>query len=211
VAQQHAVANGEDCGAPLEYIEATAEDAALAGRLAAEVMGRTLEGLLPQTRQLLALVDDLVSARARSARRPRSAIRFTQRELRESFAWGDFQLRRHLARLVELEYVLVHRTPRGNQREYELMYDGQGRKGEPFLLGLVDAAKLTGTLIAHPPNGRIDHLGGRNDAHSMPLRSAFDPHSMPPENGVNGKPTKALRRTSGKSAAGKNKSGISPS
>ena len=190
--------------APLEYIEATAEDAGLAGRLAAEAMGRTLEGLLPQTRQLLVLIDDLVSTRAHRAPRPRSAIRFTQRALREAFSWGDFQVRRHLARLVELEYVLVHRTPRGNQREYELVYDGQGRAGEPFLLGLVDADKLAASLIAPLPKVRNDHLDGRNDAHSMLIRSAFDPPSMPPENGVKRNAAKSLRSSNGTRAKGNN-------
>jgi hypothetical protein len=47
-----------------------------------------------------------------------------------------------LVRLVELEYVLAYRTGAGNQRQYELLYDGQGRNGEPFLLGLTDVAKL---------------------------------------------------------------------
>jgi hypothetical protein len=198
---ERVAANGDDSGAPLQYIEATAEDAALAGRLMAEVMGRTLEGLLPQTRQLLVLVDDLVSARSRSQRKPRAAVRFTQRELREAFAWGDFQLRRHLARLVELEYVLAHCTPRGNQRQYELVYDGQGRTGEAFLLGLVDPAKLSCTLITHPPKVRNDHLAGRNDAHPMPIRSAFDPPSMPEENGAKASSGKRLRPTNGKRAA----------
>ncbi len=30
----------------------------------------------------------------------------------------------------------------GNGREYELLYNGQGRDGESFLLGLTDPAKL---------------------------------------------------------------------
>ena len=75
----------------------------------------------------------------------------TQRELRESLAWGDFSLRRHLARLVELEYVLVYRTGARNQREYQLLYDGQGRGGEPFYLGLVDTEELTASASCENP------------------------------------------------------------
>jgi hypothetical protein len=128
-------------GEAVEYLEATLEDAELANRLASEVMGQSLDALLPQTRQLLALIDDHVTQRAQQAKKPRSRIRFTQRELREAFTWGDYQLRRHLARLVELEYVLAYRTGAKNQREYELL-DGQGRDGERFLLGLTDVARL---------------------------------------------------------------------
>ena len=53
-------------------------------------------------------------------------------------------MRKHLARLVQLEYVLAYRTGAGNQREYELLYDGEGQDGQPFLLGLVDSSRLAG-------------------------------------------------------------------
>jgi DNA primase len=129
-------------GQTIEYIQATQEDAQLANRLAAEVLGQSLDALLPQTRQLLALIDDYVCRQARRQRKARGLIRFTQRQLREQLGWGDFQVRRHLARLVQLEYVLAHRTGNGNQRQYQLLYDGQGRTGEKFLLGLTDASQL---------------------------------------------------------------------
>ncbi len=127
------------------YLEATTEDAALANRLMSQVMGQSLDALLPQTRQLLALIDEHVRRRAKKEKKSRGTIRFTQRQLREQLGWGDFQLRRHLARLVELEYVLAHRTGRGNQRQYELLYEGQGRLGERFLLGLANIENLSTT------------------------------------------------------------------
>ena len=126
----------------VEYLEATRADIQLANRLLSEVLGQSLDVLLPQTRQLLVLVDDLITRRARQEKRSRRLLRFTQRELREQIGWGDFSVRTHLARLVELEYVLAHRTGRGNQREYELLYEGEGREGESFVLGLVDPGKL---------------------------------------------------------------------
>jgi hypothetical protein len=45
-----------------------------------------------------------------------------------------------LARLVELEYVLAYRSGNGNQREYQLLYEGQDdeQHQEKFMLGLVD-------------------------------------------------------------------------
>jgi hypothetical protein len=89
-------------------------------------MGQSLSDLLPRTRQLLALMVDLVSQR--------DGEMLTQREMRGIFGWGDYALRRHLKRLVELECVLVFRGP-GNQRQYKLIYDGQNA---PFVLGLSD-------------------------------------------------------------------------
>ena len=126
------------------YVEAAPQDVALANRLMSCLMGQSLDALLPQTRQLLGLIDDHVGRLCRKEKRPRQSIRFTQRELREQLGWGDFPLRRHLARLVDLEYVLAYRTGHGNQRHYGLLYDGQGRRGEPFLLGLADPEELTG-------------------------------------------------------------------
>jgi hypothetical protein len=49
-------------GRSFEYIEATLDDIALANRLTAEVLGRSLDDLPPQTRRLLLLVDQMVSA-----------------------------------------------------------------------------------------------------------------------------------------------------
>jgi hypothetical protein len=36
----------------------------------------------------------------------------------------------------------VHRGKRGRSYVYELLYGGEGQGGNPFLMGLVDAAKL---------------------------------------------------------------------
>ncbi len=127
---------------PQQAIVSTIEDVELANRLVSEVMGQSLDDLLPQTRQLLVLIDNLVNKQSMQRKLSRKLVRFTQRQLREEFGWGDSQLRKHLKRLIELEHVLAHRTGHGNGRNYELLYDGQGRDGESFVLGLVDPAKL---------------------------------------------------------------------
>lgn len=123
-------------------IEASVEDVELANRLVSQVMGRSLDDLLPQTRQLLVLIDNWINQKSHESKLSRNLVRFTQRQLRESFAWSDHQIRHHLKRLLELEYVLAHRTGHGNAKEYELLYDGQGRDGESFLLGLADPSTL---------------------------------------------------------------------
>ena len=123
-------------------IESTIQDVELANRLVSEVMGHSLDNLLPQTRQLLVLIDNWVNQLGKQQKLSRNLVRFTQRQLRESFGWSDFQIHHHLKRLIELEYVLPHRTGHGNAKDYELLYDGQGRDGESFLLGLADPTKL---------------------------------------------------------------------
>jgi DNA primase len=124
-------------GETLAYIEVTKDDIRLANRIAHEVLGRTLDELPPQTRRLLTMVQAWVSERcAATAQKPRE-FRFTRRDVREATRWGDTQLKVHLARLVELEYVLTHRGLRGLTHEYELRYDGVD-DGRPHLMGLLD-------------------------------------------------------------------------
>lgn len=129
-------------GSRIEYVEATLDDIALANELAHEVLGRSLDELPPQTRRLLELVDAHVAAECERQAIERSAYRFSRRELREATAIGDTQLRLHLDRLVSLEYLFVHRGARGSSFVYELVYDGSGQDGKPFVAGLIDVERL---------------------------------------------------------------------
>lgn len=125
-----------------EYIEVTLDDIAVANRLAHDVLGRTLDELPPQTRGLLLLVDKMVRGICERLAMERSDVRFSRRDVRGCIGWGDTQLKVHLARLVDLEYILVHRGGRGQSFIYELLYDGQGQDGRPFLQCLIDVDKL---------------------------------------------------------------------
>ena len=129
-------------GQTLEYIEATLEDIAQANTLAHEVLGRSLDELPPQTRRVLETVDAYVAGECKRQVMERTAFHFSRRGLREACAIGDTQLRLHLDRLVMLEYLIVHRGARGQSFVYELVYDGAGRDGKPFVPGLIDVAAL---------------------------------------------------------------------
>ena len=67
-------------------------------------------------------------------------MRFSRRTLREAIAWGDTQTKTHLARLVELEYLVAHRTKVGGF-EYELVYEIAADDGARFP-GLADIEAL---------------------------------------------------------------------
>ncbi|MCP4088216.1 MAG: toprim domain-containing protein [Gammaproteobacteria bacterium] len=129
-------------GQMLEYIEVTLEDIETANRLAHEVLGRTLDELPPQTRSLLKLIHEMVAARCKSLDMHRSDFRFSRRDVRECCQWSDTALKVHMARLVELEYLLAHRGGRGQSYAYELLYLGEGEQGDAFLMGLLDVQKL---------------------------------------------------------------------
>jgi hypothetical protein len=129
-------------GKGLQYIEVTRKDIEIANRLAHEVLGRSLDELPPQTRRLLGLLDQMVAEECQKLGMDRSDYRFTRRQVRENTGWGNTQLRIHLERLVDMEYLVVHHGSRGQSFEYELVYDGQGQDEKPFMTGLIDVESL---------------------------------------------------------------------
>ena len=133
-------------GQTIEYVEATLADVALANDLAHEVLGRSLDELPPQTRRVLVMIDSFVAARAKEQAIERAQVRFSRRELREASSVGDTQLRLHLDRLIELEYVLARRDGAGGRFVYELVYDGSGRDGKPFVPCLIDVERLAAVV-----------------------------------------------------------------
>ncbi|MDB6370367.1 toprim domain-containing protein, partial [Photorhabdus bodei] len=122
-------------GQVIEYIEVTQDDIALANQLAHEVLGRTLDEMPPQTRKLLLLIQDWVRETAGQQAVRVDELHFTRRDIRTALHWGDTQLKVHLARLLEMEYLLLHR--RGLTYEYTLLWDGEDT-GQPHLCGLLE-------------------------------------------------------------------------
>jgi DNA primase catalytic core len=127
-------------GETVEYIEVTRDDIDLANKLAHEVLGRSLDELPPQTRRLLTLIDQMATGECERLAIDRCDLRFTRKQVREVTGWGNTQLKLHLHRLEELEYLLVHRGGRGQSFEYELLFDGASADGQRSILhGLIDA------------------------------------------------------------------------
>jgi hypothetical protein len=143
-------------GQTIEYVEVTLGDIEVANRLAHEALGRSLDELSPQTRRLLELVTAMVDAACKVKAMPRAAHRFSRRDVREYAGWSDFQVKMHMHKLEELEYVLVHRGGRGQSFVYELLYDGAGGDGQPFLMGLIDLETLKRTY-----DGKKEHPEAR--------------------------------------------------
>jgi len=191
---------------PVAYIEATIADITAANRLAHAVLGSTLDELPPQTRRLLGLVRDMVAARAEAEGVKPREVRFIRRQVREATGWSDTQIKVHLGRLLELEYLIVRRAVDGQHAArfvYELVYDGEGQGGAPFLMGLIDTAALAVEQAANemsydgnrsgpgedrPGSGRASvgprSGGGRGAEHAekpSPPRPLTDPTVPPPE------------------------------
>jgi len=130
-------------GQRIEYVEVTIEDIKTANHLAHEVLGRTLDELPPQTRKLLTLIYQYAQIKSKEQGVDQSDFRFSRKQLRDEFNWGDTALKVHLSRLVDLDYLVAHINGHRQRHHYELFYDGSGEKGDSFLSGLIDPEKLT--------------------------------------------------------------------
>jgi DNA primase catalytic core len=172
----------EHRGRSVEYIEVTLSDIAVANRLAHEVLGRSLDELPPQTRRLLLMIDAMVTAECERQKMERQDYRFSRRDVRAFTGWGDTQLKVHLHRLEELEYLLVHRGGRGQSFVYELQFTRPTDGGRPVLGGLIEIERLAGNGYDEKKSGLKPGLSGpsRPQGGGMPgaVKNAAQPVSM---------------------------------
>lgn len=210
---QRLVKTVEHRGQKVEYVEVTREDIAVANRLCHEVLGRSLDELPPQTRRLLGLIDEMVKAACARLGVEHADFRFTRRAVRERIGWGNTQLKIHLARLVELEYVLVHRGRQGQGYVYELAYDGQGKGGAPFLPGLaaidVEASAMTST--SRGPEADFAPAGRPADGPQTPGGRTPENAPNPRESAPNGSQGATIPESSRPGANGATASYVPPS
>jgi DNA primase catalytic core len=161
-------------GKSIEYIEVIPRDIQIANQLSNYVLGRSIDELAPQTRRLLLAMFELIRTECQAQQMELVEYRFTRRFLRERLKWGATQLRIHLDRLIEMEYVVIHIAGRGKVTQYELLFDGRGREGELTLCGLIDPSTLVdpssrsperedskiGSSSTMPLNGQLTESNG---------------------------------------------------
>ncbi len=177
----HVAERGDGTNAQrVEYIEATIADIALANEIAHDVLGRSLDELPPQTRRLLKLIDVHVGAECQRQAIRRTEYRFARRTLREAIAWGDTQLRLHLERLVELEYLIPRRDGAGGKFTYELAYeltdeltDVGGDKPRAQVAGLITLAALQ--ALASETTTTVEKSRGAEPQVAVRLRATSGP------------------------------------
>ena len=107
------------------------------------------DGVFTDLASLLQLINEMVTVVCQRRGLARADYRFSRRELRDHCGWGHTQLKIHLKRLEDLEYLLVHRGGRGQSFVYELLYETRGEAegegtgaGERFLARLIDVDQL---------------------------------------------------------------------
>jgi DNA primase len=171
-------------GVAVSYIEVAREDVLLANRLAHRVLGRSLDELPPGTRRLLDLLEQLVAATAGELGVSRERVRFTRRELRERLAWGDTQLKVHLARLVSLELVHAHRGAHG-VFVYELAWDGEAAVDGSLLPGLIDPDQSTDDAQQYGYDANRSGSGSGQSGSGRGSVGEWSAPGRPAENGQN--------------------------
>jgi len=111
-------------GSELRYIEVTQADIALANKLAAVVLSRSLDDLPPQTRRFLSALHAWAVTQAAAAGITLDRFAFTRRQVREALSLGQTQAAMHVERLAAYELVLPLRiTGDGLMQRYRLAWD----------------------------------------------------------------------------------------
>ena len=128
-------------GRQVPFIRAMLDDIALANRLAPELLGRSLDELPPQTRRVYEVIKAIVRERCDGEKIEQRVAFFSRREIRSRLGWGITQIRAHLERLRELEYIEARYGRPGSSYQYELLTDCR-ETADKAHIGLLDVEKL---------------------------------------------------------------------
>jgi len=130
-------------GTKIPYIDVDLVDIKIANNLTHEILGKSLDELSGPARYLLIKLDEMVEhlfkkmhGNDKSSRQKRTDISFTRRDIREFTGWLNPRVHRYLRELLELEYLQIVAGKNGKKYTYKLTYEGQGKNGEKFVLGL---------------------------------------------------------------------------
>ena len=136
-------------GSAVPYVNADLEDIALANRLAHAILGHSLDELSRPGGDLLRQLEELAKERLKTqqkenpeSRMKTSDLSFSRRELREFTGWSNTRLHVHLRELVDFEYIVIETGRNGMPFRYRLAWEGQGKDGKRFVLGLKDVKEL---------------------------------------------------------------------
>ena len=128
-------------GRQVPFIHATLDDIELANKLAPELLGRSLDELPPQTRRVYEVIKTIVRGRCDGDKIEQRVAFFSRREIRARLGWSITQIRAHLERLRELEYIEARYGRLGSSYQYELLTDCRETSDKAHI-GLLDVEKL---------------------------------------------------------------------
>lgn len=101
--------------------------------------------------------------------------------MRALTGWSDTQLRVHLQRLSDMEYLTTHSGRRGKVFDYELRYDGGGQDGSVFLMGLLDIEAEKSTSTTPTSRGGEGKFAGSSRPQNAAIAGGSRPKDLPGE------------------------------
>jgi hypothetical protein len=109
------------------------------------------------------MVDEICQAEAIK----QSQVYFSRKDVRKKCGWGLTQVRMHMERLEEHEYLVAHRGATGKTFIYELTFDGDLESNLSHLIGLIDIRDLENDpkIYRYDDNltGLTNDLTGQNE------------------------------------------------
>ena len=115
----------------IEYIEVSKNDIDTAVDLASEVIGMSLDDLSIPARDLLDQLNQMLPEGEK-----RSSSSFTRTDVMDFTGWTKTRLHIHLKELIDMELVVKLSGRKNSLQHYKLLYDGQGKDGKKFMIGL---------------------------------------------------------------------------
>jgi len=117
----------------LSYIEVDETDIEIGNKLAVEILGKTLDELSIPARDLLELIDKMLSARLAEIVKKEGKengtfkrdLTFTRRELREFSGWTNTRLHNHIKELVCMEYIVMESGRINSIQTYKMLFNGK--------------------------------------------------------------------------------------
>jgi hypothetical protein len=121
-------------GRATAYIEVDETDIEIGHKLAVEILGKTLDELSIPARDLLDLIDKMLSGKVEKMRSSQSHseaalfkrdLTFTRRELREFSGWTNTRLHNHIKELVSMEYIIMESGRINSIQTYKMLFNGK--------------------------------------------------------------------------------------
>ena len=117
--RQHKEMIEETTGEIVEYIESTIDDYRIAYNISKDILETTLDEVPKNSRDLLNLIYDYIKEKSKQNKIAETDVSFTRREIREFTKWSDDQIKNHIRKLEEMEYLYIEKGTKGQQYLYK--------------------------------------------------------------------------------------------
>jgi len=109
--------------------------------IAEEILGKAMDELAPPVRGMFEAIREACKAKGDELKIKPADVQLTRREIRETTAWSDWQVRMYCQKLVEMEYLFAVQAMNGKPAVYQLARDEESRTNTLRGLTSIDELK----------------------------------------------------------------------